>query len=69
MDIVKRLRVHQFASEIVLKPRQRELVGFFDDYQLKDKNEMEDDDRLDENYQKKHASKRGLRTEEQENMD
>ena len=30
LDIVKRLRVHQFASEIVLKPRQRELVTFFD---------------------------------------
>ena len=30
LDIVKRLRVHQFASEIVLKPRQRELVSFFD---------------------------------------
>ena len=41
LDIVKRLRVHQFASEVVLKPRQRELVNFFDDYKLKDKADKE----------------------------
>ena len=39
LDIVKRLRVYQFASEIVLKPRQRELVSFFDQYKLMDEDE------------------------------
>ena len=33
--------MHQFASEVVLKPRQRELVNFFDDYKLKDKADKE----------------------------
>ena len=28
------LRVHQFASEICLKPSQRDLVNFFDEYKL-----------------------------------
>lgn len=35
LEIVKKLRVSYFASEIALKPRQRKLVGFFDDFKLK----------------------------------
>ena len=35
LEIVKKLRVSYFASEIALKPRQRKLIGFFDDYKLK----------------------------------
>lgn len=29
LEIVKKLRVNQFASDVVLKPRQRDLVNFF----------------------------------------
>ena len=35
LEIIKKLRVHQFASENVLKPSQRDLVNFFDAYKLK----------------------------------
>ena len=35
LEIVKKLRVSYFSSEIALKPRQRKLVGFFDDFKLK----------------------------------
>mmetsp|Transcript_44486 Transcript_44486/g.59019 ORF Transcript_44486/g.59019 Transcript_44486/m.59019 type:complete len:179 (-) Transcript_44486:352-888(-) len=35
LELVKKLRVAYFASEIALKPRQRKLVGFFDDFKLK----------------------------------
>ena len=34
LEIVKKLRVNQFASDVVLKPRQRDLVNFFQDYKL-----------------------------------
>ena len=34
LEIVKKLRVHQFESDVVLKPRQRDLVNFFQDYKL-----------------------------------
>jgi len=37
LDIVKKLRVYQFASDIVLKPDQQSLISFFDEYTLKDK--------------------------------
>ena len=35
LEIVKKLRVASFASEVALKPRQRRLIGFFDDFKLK----------------------------------
>ena len=35
LEIIKKLRVHQFASEMALKPSQRDLVNFFDAYKLK----------------------------------
>ena len=35
LEIVKKLRISSFANELTLKPRQRHLVGFFDDYKLK----------------------------------
>ena len=37
LEIVKQLRINMFASDIVLKPRQRHLVSFFDEYKLKEK--------------------------------
>ena len=40
LDIVKRLRVHQFASEMTLKPSQRDLISFFDDYKLKEEDDI-----------------------------
>ena len=36
LEIVKKLRVHQFASQQTLKPYQRDLVNFFQDYKLQD---------------------------------
>ena len=41
LEIIKKLRVNQFASDIVLKPRQRDLVNFFQDYKLNGKKEPE----------------------------
>ena len=35
LEIIKKLRVHQFASEMALKPSQRDLINFFDVYKLK----------------------------------
>ena len=35
LDIIKKLRVHQFAAEMQLKPSQRDMVTFFDEYKLK----------------------------------
>ena len=29
LEIVKKLRVHQFAASITLKPHQRDLINFF----------------------------------------
>lgn len=34
LEIVKKLRVSKFSSEVHLKPRQRNLVGFFNEYML-----------------------------------
>ena len=34
LEIIKKLRVNKFVSEIVLKPRQRDLVNFFEEYKL-----------------------------------
>ena len=36
LEIVKKLRVHQFASQIILKPHQLDLVNFFRDYKIFD---------------------------------
>ena len=41
LEIVKKLRVNQFASDVVLKPRQRDLVNFFQDYKLDGEKEPE----------------------------
>ncbi len=35
LEIVKKLRIFKFASDCTLKPRQRDLVNFFDEYKLK----------------------------------
>ena len=37
LEIVKQMRVSMFASDIVLKPQQRLLVSFFDEYKLRDR--------------------------------
>ena len=34
LEIVKKLRVHQFASHVTLRPHQRDLVNFFQEYKL-----------------------------------
>ena len=34
LEIIKKLRVAYFASELALKPRQRWLVSFFHEYKL-----------------------------------
>ena len=36
LEIVKKLRVHQFASEVTLKPNQMDMVNYFDQYTLDD---------------------------------
>ena len=41
LEIVKKLRVHQFATQMYLKPHQRELINFFQDYKVKDLDEQE----------------------------
>jgi len=34
LEIVKKLRVHQFASQMTLEPHQRDLINFFQDYKI-----------------------------------
>ena len=41
LEIVKKLRVNQFASDVVLKPRQRDLVNLFLTYKLNGEKEIE----------------------------
>ena len=36
LEIVKKLRVHQFASQMALQPHQRELINFFQDFKVKE---------------------------------
>ena len=43
LEIIKKLRVHDFASEITLKPSQRDMVNFFDEYKLKTEKEKKRD--------------------------
>ena len=35
LEIIKKIRIFKFASDCTLKPRQRDLVNFFDEYRLK----------------------------------
>ena len=39
LEIVKKLRVHQFSSQLALKPHQRDLVNFFREYKIYDEND------------------------------
>ena len=39
LEIVKKLRVSQFTSQITLKPHQRDLVNFFQEYKAQDPQE------------------------------
>ena len=34
LEMIKRIRIFKFASDCTLKPRQRDLVNFFNDYKL-----------------------------------
>ena len=34
LEIVKKMRVSMFASDIILKPRQQKLVSFFHEYKI-----------------------------------
>ena len=34
LEIVKKLRVHQFASQVTLQPHQRDLINFFREYKI-----------------------------------
>lgn len=45
LEIIKKLRVHSFAVSVSLKPSQRDLVGFFDDYKLKTEADRKKDDK------------------------
>ena len=69
LDIVKRLRVHQFASEVILKPRQRELVNFFDDYKLKGDDPNDTVDHRSESIDRVSQDRQGVRQDEIENLD
>lgn len=45
LEIIKKLRVHSFATEVELKSSQRDVVGFFDDYKLKTEADRKRDDK------------------------
>lgn len=34
LEIVKKLRVHQFTSQVTLQPHQRDLINFFREYKI-----------------------------------
>ena len=60
LEIVKKLRVNQFASDVVLKPRQRDLVNLFLTYKLKGDKEPEElvnDTMIDSNAYEKRLSR------------
>ena len=43
LEIIKKIRIFKFASDCTLKPRQRDLVNFFNEYRLRsDDNENND---------------------------
>ena len=46
LEIIKKLRVAYFASELALKPRQRWLVSFFHEYKLVSASEESSDAEL-----------------------
>ena len=71
LEIVKKLRVAYFASEIALKPRQRKLVGFFDEFKLKTPDEkLEQTLRLENALNREERlSMKGIKGEEYGNMD
>ena len=41
LEIVKKMRVFQFMSTQMIKPHQRDLINFFDDYTIKGKDPAE----------------------------
>ena len=41
LEMVKNMRIFKFTSDIILKPRQKDLVNFFDAYKLKETKESE----------------------------
>jgi len=41
LEILKKLRVSHFMSEITLEPHQRDLINFFQDYKIKEPNAPE----------------------------
>ena len=45
--------MHQFAAEVSLKPSQRDMVSFFDDYKLKTEADRKKDDKRAEVLAKK----------------
>ena len=53
LEIIKKLRVHQFAAEVALKPSQRDMVSFFDDYKLKTEADRKKDDKRAEDQAKR----------------
>ena len=59
LEIIKKLRVSQFAADVVLKPRQRDLVNFFQDYNLEPQ----------QDGQNKLEERRGSRGKKAANMD
>lgn len=71
LEIVKKLRVAYFASEIALKPRQRKLVGFFDEYKLKTPEEKHSDLLMSQvdPLKDERQSMKGMRGEAYGNLD
>ena len=61
--------MHQFASEVVLKPRQRELVNFFDDYKLKDKADQEISQKIERKKTSVYNETKGASTREIQNIE
>ena len=59
LEIIKKLRVSQFAADVLLKPRQRDLINFFQDYNLDEPQEGKS--KIDE--------RRGSRGKKAANMD
>lgn len=71
LEIVKKLRVAYFASEMALKPRQRKLVGFFDEFKLKTPDEkLEQSMRfLSDPNKEERLSMKGVKGEDYGNLE
>ena len=72
MEIVKKLRVSSFTSEMALKPRQRRLVGFFDEFKLKTPEEYEEEfnkQKEDVHLREKKETLKGEKGEEFGNLE